>query len=87
MSLRAFSRLVLATEEDAMAWRSWGFSFSRLKGLCLWWCFFGLDLSDLKDERGPCERPEAAAEEEEVLGGERCRWCDWVVVVGEEASS
>ena len=28
-------RLVLATEEEAMAWRSWGFSFSRLKALNL----------------------------------------------------
>lgn len=37
-------RLVLATEEEAMVCRSWGFSFSRLKGLG------GLDfLGDLED--------------------------------------
>ena len=37
-------RLVLATEDEAMAWRIWGFSFSRLKGFDF---DFLLVLSDL----------------------------------------
>ena len=44
-NFRAFIRLVLATEDEAIVWSSWGFSFSVLKLLCL--CFLedfsGLD--------------------------------------------
>ncbi len=44
-------RFVLAIEEEAMAWRSWGFSFSRLKVLDFTllpflssFCFGGLEI-------------------------------------------
>ena len=59
---------MLATEEDAMAWRSSGFSFSRLKGLDLTFlpflsdrCFEDLEVGKIELE----ERPD----EVEVKGG------------------
>ena len=62
MSLRALSRFVLATEEDAIAWRSWGFSFSRLKGFDLMrfpflsnFCFEGIGIEKVELEVRPEE--------------------------------
>lgn len=48
MSLRELVRFVVAMETDARDWRSWGFSFSRLKG----WDLLGFDDLDFAYREG-----------------------------------
>lgn len=64
---------MLATEEEAMAWRSWGFSFSRLKGLDFTllpflssFCFGGLEIEKFKLDND--ERPEDVEANDGLIG-------------------